>query len=147
MPVTPPMPKQHYFVSRRDFMLCSKEGACITFEKGKPTHVPKALHSEVMEKGIMPCDEKGQELDLEKAIAAAPAEIKVMVAPEDAADRAAAILEVLKQLVARNKSIDFGASNQPKAEAVRLALGWPVDQKEVRKVWEDNRRLLLVGKE
>lgn len=140
------MSQLHHFVARRDMMLRTTLGHCITFVKGEPTHVPKALHSLALEKGLMPCDPKGKELDLEAVAAAVPQEVKLLVAPETAEDRSVAILKVLKAMIERNASTDFGAGGMPKPEAVKLALGWHVDAKEVRKVWSDNRQLLLVGR-
>lgn len=140
------MSQLHLFVSRRDTMLRSTLGHCITFVKGEPTHVPKALHPLALEKGMLPCDAKGRELDLEAVAAAVPQEVKLLVAPETAEDRAEAILKILKAMIERNVSSDFGAGGMPKPEAVKFALGWHVDTKEVRKVWTDNRELLLTGK-
>lgn len=137
-------PKLNYFVSRRDFMLRSTLGHVITFEKGKPAHVPKALHSLALEKGLLPCDKDGKELDLEAASAVAPEEVKVLVAPEDAEEREEAVLKILKLLVERNNSADFGGGGIPKPEAVSQALGWRVDTKEVRTVWNKHRQALLV---
>lgn len=141
-----PLPPQHFFVSRRDQMVRTTHGACITFEKNKPTHVPKALHSIVLEKGILPCNDTGKELDLEKAAAAVPQEVQLLVAPETAEERGEAILKILKALVERNNSADFGASGIPKQDAVLTALGWAVDAKEIRQVWNANRQELLTGK-
>ena len=57
-----PAPKYFPHVSNRDIVVHSILGHSIAFEKGVPTHVPKALHAEVMEKGILPVDDKGESL-------------------------------------------------------------------------------------
>lgn len=131
------------FVSNRTIVVRSKAtGHSIAFEKGKPTTVPKGMHEEVLEKGILPVDEAGKPVD--------PAENKVITAdqvrqqaPEDGETARAKILEALKQVVARNKSTDFTGGGQPSAEAVTSILGYRVDGKEVRDVWVKHRATIL----
>jgi hypothetical protein len=144
-----PLPPQYYFLSRRTFMLRTKEGQCLSFEAGKPTHVPKLLHSLAMEKGLVPCDAAGKELDLvtaSEANAASTEEFRPAQAPENADERNAAILRVVKAIVARNDSKDFGGNARPRAEAVSFALGWRVDPKDLNRLWDQHRAEILTGK-
>lgn len=135
-------PVQHYFVSNRKIVVTSTQGAAIGFEKGVPTHVPKFMHAAVLEKGILPCDDKGKVLDAEAAPEVAP-EVKVLLAPEDAEERNAAIERAVREIFKRNSPADFTAGGTPSEKAVSLSLGWKVDQKEVRAVWVKVRPTLM----
>lgn len=146
MPAVQPLPPQHYFVAARDMMLRSTLGYVLTIKKGEPTHIPKVLHTLALEKGLTPCDKDGRPLELEEAQKVVPPEPVRLKAPEDAEERKAAILAVIKDMVARNSSADFGGGGLPKTDAVRLALGWHVDSKEIAQIWNANRRVLLTGK-
>lgn len=138
------MAQQHLFVSRRTINVATPFGQTISFEKGKPTHVPKQLHSFMIEKGILPCDAKGEELDLEAAGAVTqPDEPARLSAPEDADERLDAIKTVVRAIAERNNAADFNAGGTPKADAVSLALGWKADQREVRQAWVALRPELL----
>ena len=103
------------------------------------------MHDEVLEKGILPVDDEGRAIDPEDntVIEDAP---KVKLPPEDGDERDAAILTVIKKIVSRNNPADFSAGGTPNAGSITSALGYRVDQKEVRKVWEKNRAVLLNGK-
>lgn len=135
------------FTSSRDLIVRSRNiGMSIFFKKGVPTLVPPAMHDEVMEKGILPVDDDGLALkpgteDVVKT------EKTVVLPPEDGAVRAKKIVEVFKAIVARNSSVDFTGGGTPAAAAVTAALGWRVDQKEVRAVWEKNREALIGNKQ
>lgn len=100
------------------------------------------MHSEVMEKGIMPVDDHG-EVDTKHEI---KLESKVVLAPEDGLERAKQILRVIEAIVARNNSKDFAGGGHPSAKAVSAALGWMTDQKEVSGVWKKHRETLLTEK-
>lgn len=138
----------HLFVSNRSFTLRSTLGHSVTFERGKPTHVPKALHPLAVERGLLPCDEKGTPLPekSEEIVQESEAKSRVLLAPDDPAEREDRIVAVFKALVAENKSSNFAGGGTPSAEAVSGALGWKTDQKEVRKVWEKTRAQILTGK-
>lgn len=139
------LPQQHYFVANRNVTVTSTAGASIAFEKGKPTHVPRFMHGAVLEKGALPCDDKGRVLDAETAPVPEEVEKKVLLAPEDPEDRQDAITKAVREIAARNVSADFTAGGTPSAQAVSLALGWKVDQKEVRQAWVKARPELLNG--
>ena len=128
-------PKQYLFVSNRTVNVGSTLGHSIQFEKGVPTHVPQRLHALVMEKGIMPCDAAGKPLDPSQVDDPSPVSA-VVLAPEETEERAAKILEVIQAIVKRNNSKDFSAGNVPNSVAVTAALGWKVDAKEIRPVWD-----------
>jgi hypothetical protein len=132
-----PKPKQYLFVSSRDVNVGSTHGYSIFFPKGVPTHVPRIMHSEVMEKGILPCDAKGNTLDAPAVAAMEPPALKIMVAPEDAEERTDQIRDALKALAAKGDSKDFTAGGIPSASATTAVLGWRVDAKEIRPVWAE----------
>jgi hypothetical protein len=119
----------------------------IAFVKGVPTFVHPKMHKDVMEKGVLPVDENNQPVDPTSHTAGLEAEPKIRLAPEDGYDRGLKILEVIKAIVARNNPKDFTAAGMPSARAISTALGWTVDHKEVKGVWEEHRREVLHGKE
>jgi hypothetical protein len=131
------------FTSNRDIVVRSKStGHAIEFKKGVPTQVPPGMHSEVMEKGILPVEDDGKAVDPVKHQAAVePAKPKLP--PEDGDVRNAEILEAIKVIVARNNSKDFAGGGCPHQQAVSSAIGYRVDQKEVRLVWEKHREAIL----
>lgn len=134
------------FVSNRNVVVRSKNtGHAIEFLKGVPTRVPNGMHEECLTIGILPVDGDGKPVD--PAENDVVTEVKLKVVPEDAHERAAFILEACKAIVARNNSKDFAGGGQPSPDAISVALGWRVDQKEVRPVWEKNRQALLNKKE
>lgn len=138
-------PKLYYFVSNRNVTISSKMGHNISFEKGVPTHVPRPMHSEVMERGILPCSKDGDVLDApEVAVAEDKA---ILVEPEDAEERADKIREAIVALVKRNSPRDFTAGGVPSAASVTAALGWKVDPKEIRPVWAKMKEEGLVKPE
>lgn len=128
--------KQYLFISRREINVGSLSGRSILFEKNVPTHVPREMHSEVMEKGILPCDKDGNVLDdvtdVEVAVSATPL---ILVAPEDPAEREEKISAAIFALADRNARGDFTAGGVPHDKAVSAALGWTVEAREVRAVW------------
>lgn len=126
------------FISNRDITVRSLHGHAIEFKKGVPTGVPRIMHAEVMEKGILPVEGPEQGA----AVADAP---KPMLAPDDAQERNDAILEVIKQIVKRNNASDFTGGGHPSAVSVSAAVGWKVDQKEVKDVWVKHREALIRG--
>lgn len=136
-----PLPTQFYFVSHRDIVVGSTEGHSIGFEKGVPTHVPRSMHATVLNKGCLPCDKEGKILDDVTAHApGAVEEKKVLIEPEDAEERKAAIEKAIKAMVGRNNAKDFSAGGVPLAATVSAAVGWQVDQKEIRPIWDAMKR-------
>lgn len=113
----------------------------IEFLKGQPTSVPKVMHEEVMEKGILPVEDDGAPVSpTENKVVV---EKKILLAPEDGNERAEMILEVIKGIVKRNNASDFAGGGHPGAKAVTAELGWRVDQKEVGQVWLKHRQSIL----
>jgi len=134
---------QQHFVMHRDIRIISTTGHAIAFKAGKPTPVPKILHKEVMEKGGVPCDASGVIVDAKAAAAVVP-EKKVLVGmPEDPVEREEAVLGAIRQIVERNNPKDFAGGGTPAATACTLLLGWKVDAKDVRRVWEKHRADLV----
>jgi hypothetical protein len=129
--------KLNLFLSYRDLVVTSTLGYSIEFKKGIPTHVPKAMIPEVLEKGILPCDDKGISAPAAQVgEMAAPAKPAVRVAPDEAEERRAEIARVIAMLAEKNSSDDFTAGGAPKPASVTAALGWPVDAKEIRPLWQ-----------
>lgn len=126
------------FISNRDIVVRSLHGHSVEFKKGIPTAVPRVMHAECLEKGILP--EEGPEQGNAIADPAGPT-----LAPEDKLERDDAILEVIKQIVKRNNSSDFTGGGHPSATSISAAVGWKVDQKEVKDVWVKNREALIKG--
>lgn len=133
---TEKLPPQYYFVSHRDVNVGSILGLSIQFEKGVPTHVPRAMHATVMEKGCQPCDKGGRLLDGPEAVAGVIEEKPVRIEPEDPAERAEAIEKAIRQVVKSNRPADFSGGGVPLPSTLQAILGWRVDSKEVRPVWD-----------
>lgn len=125
--------QQYYFVSSRDVIITSTQGYSLKFEKNVPMHVPKKMHPEVLEKGILACDKAGKALSLEDQ--PVDPEATIVLAPDDAEERAAKIEEAMMAIVKRNNPHDFSGGGVPSAGAVSVALGWKVDAKEIRPIW------------
>lgn len=134
-------PKKYLFVSLlKTINIGSLSGRSILFEKGKPTHVPREMHTEVMARGVLPCDDEGKVGEVQ--VDPAP-EADLTMAPEDAQDRAEALEGAIKQVVKRNDSRDFTGGGVPSASVLSSILKWRVDQKEVRPVWAKLKPTLL----
>lgn len=129
--------QQFYFISHRDVNVGSLSGRSIQFDKGVPTHVPREMHTEVMEKGILPCDQDGKILDDIQGIEKILPTAGVVLAPEDPAERKAAITAAMHALVKRNARADFTGGGIPHEVALTAALGWRVEQREVRAIWAE----------
>ena len=127
------------FISNRDYVLRSIHGHAIEFKKGVPTQVPRSMHNECLEKGILPEDD-GLTQVTEAMDPTAP-----KLAPEDALDRNDQILKVIESVVKKNNAADFTGGGHPNASVVTASLGWKADQKEVSAVWTKNRGALLRG--
>lgn len=139
-----PAPTLYYFISMREKVVTSTTGRSILFEPKTPTHVPREMHREVMEKGIMPCDKDGNILDSVEAVEGlGEQEAKVLLPPEDPDERSDKIVGAMKALVKRNSPHDFSAGGVPSAQAITAALGWRVDTKEVRALWAKLKPELL----
>lgn len=128
------------FISNRDIILRSINGHAIEFKKDVSTPVPRALHAECLDKGILPDDK--QNLD-EVTSAIDPKAPKL--APDEADARNDEILAVIEQIVKRNNPSDFTGGGHPSAVSVSASLGWKADQKEVSDVWKKNREALIKG--
>ncbi len=134
-------PKQYLFVALlKDINIGSTTGRSILFEKGKPTHVPREMHAEVMSRGVLPCDKDGKVGEVQ--VDPQP-EADLTMAPEDAQERAEALEGAIRQVVKRNDAMDFTGGGVPSASVLSSILKWRVDQKEVRPVWARLKPLLL----
>ena len=136
------LPKQYLFVSNRDITVTSLIGRSIFFAKGVPTHCPREMHAEVMEKGVIPVEEADAVMVTERAAAQPkPAE------PEDAMERSDAIAAAIQVLVARNNTKDFSAGGVPTSAAVSAVLGWRADAAAIRPEWDKFKRALAVAEQ
>lgn len=109
----------------RDYVLASTFGLSVRFKKGEPTHVPSPMVAEAMERGAVPADGKAPEFEAEVVVAAPAGD-----------ERAALILEAVRELVAKNDADDFGGNGAPKVRSVERELGFDVDQAEVKTTWK-----------
>jgi len=113
-------------------------GHTVEFKKGVPNgDVPRALYEEIMEKGILPCDEKGKVIDIDSKEAAdiMPEPVKIILRPKDAFEASDKILEVMKAIIENNDPNNFTGAGMPSAKVISSKLGWVVDTKEVRALW------------
>lgn len=131
------------FESNRDIVHRSTLGHAIEFLKGVPTEVPniRALHSELMAIGILPV-----EGDTAAAVESVSADSKPLLAPDDVEQRFDDVQKAIKALLDRNNPSDFTGGGHPRADSVTAAVGYKVDQKEVRDVWVKVREAFLAEK-
>lgn len=130
------LPPQYLFVSNRDVEIASTLGYALSFTKGEPLHVPRAMHSAVMERGCQPCDKDGKPVDPSAENTSVMEEKPVFVEPEDADERAEKITAAIRQLYKRNKPADFSGGGVPRPDAVAMITGWRTDVKEIRPIWD-----------
>jgi len=133
-------PKQFLFVSQRDIVVTSTQGYSIEFKKGEPTHVPRAMHKEVLDKGIVAVDAADA-----AAVTVEAAPPAVLVAPEDGDARKEKIVEAIRATVKRNSSKDFTAAGVPTAGAVSALTGWRAEPSEIRAAWAEMGPEVLAG--
>lgn len=137
-----PAPKQFLFVSNRDITITSLIGRSIYFEKGVPTHCPREMHAEVMEKGIIPVEEADA-----TAVTTKAAHVPKSDEPDEPGDREDAITAAVQVLVARNNTKDFSAGGVPTSAAVSAVLGWRADAQSIRPVWDKLKRSMAVSEQ
>lgn len=122
------------YVLNRKFALRSTQGRIMNFEKGVPTYVPPQCEVEAVAIGaeIAPG---------ETAVAPNPTPDESILAPKapEGDAREEMIVRAFKALQKRNERTDFTAAGYPSAKAVTAALGFPVDKKEVARIWVDYR--------
>jgi len=133
----------YHFISNRNVTVGGMNGRRIAFAKGKPTHVPRTMHALIMERGILPCTADGKVLETPEAAVVDPEAPRVLLAPETQEERDDAMKVVFKAIVEKNNAKDFAGGGTPGATAVSAALGWRVDQKEVRALWTKVRSEFL----
>lgn len=126
------MPK---YVLNRNHILSTLKGHRIAFKKGEPVDIPRSVVAEAVAIGATPAD--GSDPDLEQPV--------MRGEPPEAQDpekRAAAVMEAIKTLVARNDTDDFGADNAPKPDAIRALVNFKVDVRERNDAWQRYHDLL-----
>lgn len=130
------------FISNRDVQVNSVFGHSVLFKKGVPTYAPPPIRKECIEKGILPVE------GVEEATAVLEAEDekarpKIHLAPEDPDERKASIEAACMAIAKSNNSRDFTGGGVPNAQAVTAALGWKVDQSEIKDVWKELKPKIL----
>ena len=121
------------FTMNRDRMVVSRLGHSIDFKKGVPTHVPPALHREVMEAGAEP----DEELKQDPRDPAAPTKTDE---PTDPVEREKQILAAMEMIATENKRENFTAAGTPHNKAMAALLGWAPDAKERDTLWAQYQR-------
>ena len=117
------------FVMNRNHTVASKSGHSIKFVKGKPVHVPKVCHHEVIAAGAVAADGEG-DVEFESVE-------KVIEAPSDPAAREELIAMACADIKKRDERADFTASGAPKAKAVAAITQFDVHAKEIAEVWAE----------
>lgn len=142
-----PAPIEYLFVANRDVTVTSLKGYSFNFEAGIPQHVPKACHPEMIERGILPVGSDGKPDLVQVDIVAKDGDpkVKIVLAPETNEERAELIREVLLKVATRNNAADFTSGGVPSPAAVSGALGWRVDAKEIRPIWQEIKVALNAG--
>lgn len=126
------------FVSQRNITIGGPTGHRITFVKGEPTHVPPAMHESVLNRGCVPCDEKGKPVEGGASLSDPDQPHPAAPPPLTAEQRAEKIKVAFDEIVARNDPRDFSGST-PAHQAVAQIVGFRTDAKEVRQVWSKVR--------
>ena len=114
-------------VLNRDYTLSSTMGHAIAFKKGVPVHVPPIMYKAALGIGAVPADGTEPALENEQSPDSAP------VDPQERAD---VIYEAIKQMVADNVNDEFTAANAPKESAVTKRVGFKVQTKEIKPLWQ-----------
>lgn len=118
------------FVLNRNATIISKLGFTIHFDKGIPASVPNICIPEVLAIGAERVDAP-QDAGMEDA--------KVVAADPIGAEREALLFACFDDIVATNKREDFTAQGVPHVKAIKVMLGFTVDNKERDKAWADYR--------
>lgn len=116
------------FTLNRDLTIASVSGHSIAFAKGKPTHVPKSMHHEVLAAGAIATDVDKIEFDDQKQL--------TVESPEDPTERAELIRQVLADIKARDVREEFTANGTPRMKTVQIALGFEVLASEIADQWK-----------
>lgn len=118
------------FTMQRNRTVTSVLGHSIEFLKGVPTHVPPALHKEVLELGAEPEEElTGDDpRDPKKPVAS--------VEPSDPGERQKQLLDAISLVAVDNVRENFGANGAPHIKALTQLLGWKPSSDERDTAWE-----------
>lgn len=127
---------KNMFVSNRDITVSSTLGHSLDFKKGVPTHVPPIMRKICIERGILPVEGVEEAVVMLEEAERGP---KLHLAPDDVDERKEAIEKACREIAKRNHSDDFTGGGIPNANAVTAALGWKVNQVEIREIWKELR--------
>lgn len=111
----------------RDYTLISTMGHSVAFTKGVPVHVPPIMYKAALGIGAVPADGTEPALENEKTSDSAPI---------DPGERAGVIYAVIMQMVEDNINDEFTAANAPKETAVSKRVGFKVQTKELKPLWQ-----------
>lgn len=114
------------FTMNRNHTVASTMGHSVEFVKGVSTHVPPALHAEVMAVGATP----DEEIPEDEAAAKSNE-------PSDPAERKSALFEAFDKIALRGRREDFTAGGSPTGAVLAAELGWTVAAKERDTVWAE----------
>lgn len=119
------------FVLNRNYTHSSTLGHTIEFKRGEPTHVPDALHSEVLRLGAEPVDGDVDALELEAAVKSR--------GPQGS-DRLALITAAIEDIVKANQREDFTSGGEPTTAAITTKVGFTVGAEERNDAWAQYRK-------
>lgn len=115
----------------RNYTLRTRLGHCITFKRGKPTHVPPMVVKQAIEIGAQPLDQSILD-EIEKADE--PMRRDEAQNPELREKR---IREELTAMRARNLREYFTASGTPSLKHLSMLVGFEVDKHERDRIWHE----------
>lgn len=121
------MENRPLLVLNRNYVLVTRMGHVVAFEKGVPTHVPYAVYQEAIGIGALPAD--GSDPNVLN-------DDKRNTTPSDPSERNPLIMKAIKTIVEKNERKDFTAAGSPSVKAVERELGFDVDGREVSAVWQ-----------
>lgn len=111
-------------IALRNVTLRTLSGYCVKFKKNEPAMVPMNCVEEAMAIGAVPVEPK----DIE------PEEPKFTPEPVGL-EREEAIMTAMDMLVEENARNKFTAGGKPTRAAMRDALGFEIDNREINQMW------------
>ena len=111
-------------IALRNVTLRTTSGFCVRFEKNVPTPVPENCVEDAMAIGAVPVEPK----DIEPE--------ETLYTPEPTGiQREEAFIAAIEMLVEENSRNKFTAGGKPTRGAIRDALGFDVDNREINAMW------------
>lgn len=113
----------------RDFTLRSLNGYVVDFKANQPTLVPHKAVDEAIAIGAVFTNAEDQRLNV--------TEPPQVTEPPMGFERKQKLFEALTLMAERNNDEDFTPGSKPKLEAVKSAVGFDVDRKEINDSWNE----------